>query len=155
MNEAEYAEFARVSAPRYARDQVEAGVWAPDKALQLATEDFERLLPQGQGTPDHFFFVLRDGSSGSPVGILWFARKERAGKKVAYVYSIFIREESRRMGHATQALKALETEAHSMGLAGTELHVFGWNTKARALYRKMGFHETNLTLFKPLGQPSS
>jgi RimJ/RimL family protein N-acetyltransferase len=155
MNEAEYADFAMMSAPGYAKDQVEARVWAPDKALQLATEDFKRLLPQGMGTPDHYFYMLRDGASASSVGILWFARKERAGRKVAYVYSVFIREEFRRMGYATQALKALEGEAHSMGLAGIELHVFGWNAKARALYQKIGFHETNITMFKPVGVPSS
>ena len=46
--------------------------------------------------------------------------------------------------------RPLEREASSPGLAGVELHVFGQNAKARALYRKIGFHETNVTMFKPL-----
>src|SRR5580698_8091723 len=105
MDEADFAGFAKEAPRGYAKDQAEAGVWSPDKALELATADFNRLLPQGLGTPDHFLYVLRDGETRS-VGILWFARKERAGAKVAYVYGIFIREEFRRKGHATSALKA-------------------------------------------------
>jgi ribosomal protein S18 acetylase RimI-like enzyme len=149
MDEADFAGFAKEAPRGYAKDQVEAGAWSPDKALELATADFKRLLPQGLGTPDHFLFVLRD-STNQAVGILWFARKERAGTKVAYVYSIFIREKFRRKGHAASALRALEGHAQSMGLAGIELHVFGQNAKARALYQKIGFHETNVTMFKSL-----
>jgi RimJ/RimL family protein N-acetyltransferase len=151
MTEGEYAAFAADAPPGYARDQVEAGVWSAGESLQLATDAFNRLLPQGLRTPDHFLFIVREGASQTALGNLWFARKERAGEKVAYVYSIFIREEFRRKGHATGAFRALEKEVLSMGLAGIELHVFGQNTRARALYQKIGFHETNVTMFKALG----
>jgi ribosomal protein S18 acetylase RimI-like enzyme len=151
MTDSEFATFAEEAPQDYARDQVEAGIWPAKESVHLAREAFNKLLPQGLVTPDHFLYVVRDASTRISLGILWYALRDRAGERVAYVYGINIKVEYRRLGHATRTLAALESKARSQGLAGIELHVFGQNAKARALYGKVGFHETNVTMFKPLG----
>jgi hypothetical protein len=35
-----------------------------------------------------------------------------------------------------------------LGLAGIALHVFGHNTGARTFYAKLGYHATNINLYK-------
>jgi ribosomal protein S18 acetylase RimI-like enzyme len=151
MTDSEFAAFADEAPQDYARDQVEAGIWPANESVRLARDAFSKLLPQGLVTPDHFLYVVREESTRAALGVLWYALKDRAGERVAYVYGIHIKDEFRRMGHATRTLAALERKARSQGLAGIELHVFGRNAKARALYDKVGFHETNVTMFKPLG----
>jgi ribosomal protein S18 acetylase RimI-like enzyme len=39
----------------------------------------------------------------------------------------------------------------AMGIQKVTLHVFGDNTVARSLYRKLGFVETNVVMAKSLG----
>jgi RimJ/RimL family protein N-acetyltransferase len=151
MTEAEFASFSEESSQGYAQDKVDSGQWAREDALRLARESHRELLPQGIGTPNHYLFTVRDDEILECLGELWFARKERGGMSVAYVYAISIREKHRRKGHATRALAALEKEARVLGMEGVELHVFGHNPAAQALYAKTGYEATNIIMFKRLG----
>jgi ribosomal protein S18 acetylase RimI-like enzyme len=38
----------------------------------------------------------------------------------------------------------------ALGARSVELHVFGHNHRARALYEKVGFNETSITMAKPI-----
>jgi ribosomal protein S18 acetylase RimI-like enzyme len=58
--------------------------------------------------------------------------------------------ERQREGHAFRAFLDLEAEVQRLGLSGIALHVFGHNTGAQALYAKLGFQPTNISLFKPV-----
>ena len=58
--------------------------------------------------------------------------------------------QAQREGHALRAFVALEDEVRRLGLSGIALHVFGHNTGAQALYAKLGFHPTNISLYKPV-----
>lgn len=44
-----------------------------------------------------------------------------------------------------------EDEVRKLGLFGIALHVFGHNNGAQALYAKLGYQPTNISLFKPIG----
>ena len=57
--------------------------------------------------------------------------------------------------HAARAFLALEEEVRRRGLSGIALHVFGHNDGARALYDKLGFRPTNISMFKPIEPPSA
>ena len=48
-------------------------------------------------------------------------------------------------------MTALEETVRALGLDEIRLHVFGHNGAARALYRKLGFVETNVMMAKQLG----
>jgi hypothetical protein len=49
-----------------------------------------------------------------------------------------------------QGLATLEGTVCSLGLSGIALHVFGHNAGALAPYTKLGFHTTDINMFKPM-----
>lgn len=151
MGEAAFAAYLKSAVAEYARDKVTSGQWAEEDALALARAGFEELLPQGLATADNFLYEIRIAPEGPALGVLWFAVQERAGKKIAYVYDVLVRPEHRNKGHATRAFLALEELAAALGLAGIGLHVFGHNTRAHALYVRLGYRATNISMFKEVG----
>jgi len=149
MTQADFLAYMAVSVPDFAADKVASGDWSADEALALAQKSFDTLLPQGLATPDNHLFNILDDKSG-PVGTLWVAAQLRAGQRIAYVYDVIIGEDYRRKGHGERAFIALETTVRSLGLSGIALHVFGHNRGALALYTKLGFHTTDINMFKAL-----
>lgn len=151
LTPAEFMDYKATSMPMYAREKVSAGEWAEADALQLAREAFDLLLPNGLDTPDHHLFGLREAADEPLLGVLWFAVRQRASDRIAYVYDVVIHPQFQRRGHASRAFRALEDKVRDMGLSGIALHVFGHNTGARALYESLGYETTNITMFKPIG----
>ena len=123
MTEPEFARYLTRAIPEFAQDKVDAGQWSADEALELSRTGYAEQLPQGLATPDHFFFTVRDATA------------------------------HQRKGHATRAFAALDDLARERGLSGVALHVFGHNTAAQALYRRLGYLTTNINMFKPLEGP--
>jgi ribosomal protein S18 acetylase RimI-like enzyme len=148
MAREEFLAFASEAVPAYAADKVASGQWAKDESLDLSRKSFEELLPQGLGTPDNYFFTIRDPTGRLSVGMIWIAARNRGGRRIAYVYDINVKPEHQRKGHATRALLALEDNVRSLGLTGIALHVFGHNAGAHALYVKLGYRATNINMFK-------
>lgn len=150
MNPEEFAAYVERAVPAYAQDKVSSGQWSPESSLQLSRQAIDELLPKGPATPDNFLFTLREGATNARVGMLWYAIQERAGQRIAFVYDVLVEPEHRRMGYGARAFEAIEAEAASRGLHGIGLHVFGHNETARALYAKLGYRATNVSMFKPL-----
>ncbi len=150
MTRPEYAAWLAATIPAYAADKVASGQWAEDAALELSTKEYGELLPQGPETPENHLFTILD-EKATPVGVLWFAVKTKFDARIAFVFDVTVLEGRRRQGHAKRALIALEEEVRKLGLSGIALHVFGHNTGAQALYAKLGYQPTNISLFKPIG----
>ena len=148
MNAREFAAYVERAIPEYAQDKVESGQWSKASSLGLSRQGYAELLPKGLETPDNFLFTLHDRATLQEVGMLWYAVEERASERIAYVYDILVEQEHQRKGYASQAFAALGLEVASRGLSGIALHVFGHNRPARALYAKLGFRPTNISLFK-------
>jgi RimJ/RimL family protein N-acetyltransferase len=135
----------------YARDKVAAGVWSPEEAPRRAEADLDGTLPEGVNTRDHFLYEVRDASTSEEVGVLWLGiRKEESGPLV-WIYDLEIFEGFRRKGYATRTLEAAEKEAMELGIDRVELHVFGHNAPARALYEKAGYTPASIVMVKQLG----
>jgi len=149
MTPAEYAEWVEQSIVGYALDKVASGQWSPEASLELSRKENRELLPLGLDTPGNHLFAIVDDDAVA-VGMLWFAVKKKFGADIAYVFDVSVRAERQREGHAARAFVALEDEVRRLGLAGISLHVFGHNDAARALYAKLGFQPTNISLFKPI-----
>lgn len=152
MTPAHFSAFLQSSIPAYAQEKVTSGQWAPSQALQQARQAFDELLPQGLATPHHHLYAIHGGAEGEgvPVGVLWIAEQDRGTGRAAYVYEVSIDPAHQRQGHASRAFAALEDEVRRLGLNGIGLNVFGHNHGARALYEKLGYAPTSITMFKRL-----
>ncbi len=148
MSPAAFDRFMAYAVPNYAEANVAAGRWKPEEAPALARAAFAEYLPRGQGTPDHHFFEIRDPAGTITVGELWVGVMTRDATRMAFIFEIRILPEYRRQGHASRALKALESVVRKLGLSGIGLHVFGYNLEAQALYRKLGYSVLDLNMVK-------
>ena len=148
MNAEEFAAYVEPAIPAFAQDKVASGQWSQASSLELSRQGYDELLPKGLATPENFLFTLREAATQVVVGALWYAIQERAGQRIAYVYDVLVESPYRRMGYATQAFQTLEAEVRSLGLCGVALHVFGHNEAAQALYAKLGYRATNISMFK-------
>lgn len=150
MTEGEYQQFLAWSIPDYAQEQAKSGAWELEEALERGRRTFDELLPDGLSTPDQFLFSI-ESEGKKPVGYLWYGVREEGERRYAALYELVIFEEYRRRGYASQALSALEDEVQGEGVEQIILHVFGHNQGARALYRKSGYVERNVTMVKEIG----
>lgn len=147
LTDAEYARWVNETIPAYAGEKVASDAWTAEESLARSRAELESLLPDGLSTPDHVLCSVLD-EYGTRVGMLWYAIKDRANDRIAYVYNIEVDPKHRRKGHARRAMEALEQEVRRQGLAGIALHVFGHNVSAQALYATLGYVPTNISLFK-------
>ena len=154
MRSENYAPYIKAAIISYASDNVAAGRWLEAGALERSHADFEKLLPQGLSTPNHFLYeIVADGCG--PVGFAWLAIERKHGAVSAFIYDIEIVPGARRQGHASRALEALESKAAAAGASAIALNVFANNHGAQALYQKLGYAPTHFQMRKPLGQKSA
>lgn len=155
MGQREFEAWQAAEIPRHARAQVEAGLWTEAESLQRARAAHHALLPQGLATPGHHLVRLvapdpRDSAVERDVGMLWFADAIEAGRTGTYLYDIEVDESAQGRGHGTVALAWLERHAREAGHAFLRLNVFAHNARARRLYERAGFVETNVWMRKAL-----
>ena len=148
MTENEFLTYIDRVYAGYANEQVKAGSWPADRALELAKAEINDLLPDGLATQDHFLYSLIVTDEASPVGTLWIMIRERNGRKEAFIDDIEIVESFRRRGYAAQALNAVEEIVKGMGIHTIRLQVFGHNQAARELYEKCGYETINIYMEK-------
>ena len=150
LDDAAYHDYRRDLVRDYAADKVRAGAWSQVEAEGRAARDVDALLPEGPATQGHFLYSVRDDSTNAEVGIVWFALRDSGVGRSIWIYDIIIHENFRRKGYASRTLELVEDRAKELGAKSVELHVFGHNHGARALYEKMGYNETSITMAKPI-----
>lgn len=150
MTEEVFRDYYENAVREYAADHVKAGNWKPEEALALSRREFEELLPNGVASPDQYLYSVWDTATGDNVGLVWYALKKNRGAPYAFIYDFVIYESFRRKGYGEQTLRALEEVVKPRGIHEIELHVFGYNTGARALYEKSGYEATNIRMLKKL-----
>jgi RimJ/RimL family protein N-acetyltransferase len=148
MTAPDFAAYLELTIPQYAREKVAAGNWNEAEALERSRQEYAKLLPQGLETANNFLFTLVN-ETGEKVGWLWYARDAKKPEQ-AFILDFEIYESFRRRGYATLALTRLEEHARPQGIKKLELHVFGFNTAARDLYKKCGYEETNVNMARTL-----
>ena len=150
MTDADFRRYMETAVEDYAQAHLKAGDCEPGDALERARADYDALLPQGLASAGQHLFTVRTGAIEGPIGMVWFALRERGAKKSAYIYDIQIDAAHRGHGYGEQALKKTEDLAASMGAARISLNVMGWNHAARSLYDKAGFSVTGIGMTKSL-----
>jgi GNAT superfamily N-acetyltransferase len=147
MSEARYEVWRDRAVAEYAAEHVKTGRWTAEEAPERSAEQFAELLPDGPATPDHWLWTVRS-SAGDDVGVLWVARQPRPG--LAFIFDIEMDESRRGQGFGTATLQALEEWCRANAFTSIGLHVFGHNTGAWQLYKRMGYVETNVNMEKQL-----
>ena len=150
MDEAQYVTWRAASQKGYASEKVKAGNWKAEEAERLSAEAFDALLPRGRESAGHELRAMRNDAD-EWVGHAWFTIEDREQGRVVFIYDIEVYEAYRRRGYARAALDAIDDYAREQGCMGVMLHVFGYNTAARELYRSQGFEETNVMMLKRVG----
>jgi RimJ/RimL family protein N-acetyltransferase len=148
MTESEYQVYLDNLHTGYADEQVKAGSWPADQALELAKAEIRETLPDGLASKNNFLYSLIAPDESLPVGVLWIMIRERNKQKEAFIADIVIYDTFRRRGYGAQALKALEEGVKGMGIHRIRLQVFGHNLAARDLYEKSGYETVNIYMEK-------
>ena len=150
MNQTEFQTYLDSLLQDYAQDHARAGNFSAENALELAKLQVQQILPDGLDTQNHYFFNVEDETLANRVGVLWFAVQDRGAGPIAFVYDVRVYEEFHRRGYGTQTLQILEEKVREMGLTTISLHVFGHNHPARAMYKKLGYVETDVMMSKTI-----
>jgi ribosomal protein S18 acetylase RimI-like enzyme len=107
------------------------------------TEDDLKKIEKGIGKN----IVLIAEDDGGPVGL---AVAEKAGKRVGYLGSLYVRPAARRTGVATELVREVVAQLSAQGVDMLELDVLAANTEARAIYERWGFAPVQYDLATPL-----
>ena len=135
----------------YAAHKVRAGAWYESEAQIRAAKDVDGLLPEGTATQGHFLYSVREDAADAEVGTVWFTLRDSGVRRYVWIYDIIINENFRRRGYASRTLELVEARAKELGAKSVELHVFGHNQGAQALYEKVGYSVTSITMAKQVG----
>ncbi len=155
LSEEEYQVWVRQSVIDYAEEKVRAGNWDASEVERLSEQAVALNLPEGLATKDQCIFSIKDQALDKNVGVLWLSIVRDGPRPWAWLSDIKIYEEFRRKGYGELAMHALEEKARSLGLFKIDLHVFGHNHAAQALYEKMGYRITNINMSKIVDSPAS
>lgn len=148
MTEDEFTAYLEKTVPNYAAENVRAGYWSEDEALERSSKAYQNLLPQGVHTEHNYLFRIQLDETGEKIGIIWI--KHEAPRKHGFVFDISMDESQRGKGYGKQAMLALEEYAKSLGLETIGLHVFAHNTTAIKLYAGLGYEVTSQNMVKKL-----
>lgn len=149
MSESEYALWAPRSRLSYAADKMRANGLTRSEAEKIATDDFNRLLPEGLGSKNHFLYSAKDESQ-NVIGFIWFCVLGADANRRAYIYDVIIEEAYRGQGYGKKMMTLVEKEIQALGIQRVGLHVFGYNETAIRLYSSLGYATTDLVMEKTL-----
>jgi ribosomal protein S18 acetylase RimI-like enzyme len=127
-----------------------SGVWSKAQSEDKAARELDGLLPDGSATRGHYLYLVRDVTVPADVGMLWVSPRDSGAGRSLWIYDIVVHEMFRRRGYASRILHLVEDKARELGAAKVELHDFGHNQGARALYEKLGYTPTSIVMAKPV-----
>ena len=134
----------------FAEEQVAAGTWSPEEAVELAANANDALLPQGFATTG-MRFLTATLPDGRRVGVLWLGLMHPRDKPdCGFIYDLEIDQAYRGAGYGRALLAAAEDAARAHGLGGIELNVLGDNTRAIRLYETSGYRVVTQQMGKSL-----
>lgn len=145
LQQAEFERFLERAIREYAEDHVRNGNWSADGAYEKSRKEFEHYLPEGIHSPDQYLYSIVDDDDNK-IGVLWVQIKDQK----AFIFDFVIDELFRGKGYGKQALAALDEKLRAMSVESIGLHVFGDNSTAQELYKKMGYRITGIHMKKTL-----
>lgn len=146
MQQEDFEPYLERDIQEYAGEHVRNGNWKHEEALERSRKEHQQLLPDGLQSKNQYLFSILDDTGHQKLGVLWV----HVENNQAFIYDFRIEEAERGKGYGKQALLALDEKLKSMNVESVGLHVFGDNTTAQELYKKMGFQITGIQMKKKL-----
>lgn len=137
MTTERFERFAVDAERGFAEELAATGRISYEDAIEEARRQFRVELPDGVDTEGQELFSAAVG--GEEVGVLWLARRLRAGAPHGFILDIAVDAAQQRRGYGRALMHAAERETRRMGAASLGLHVFGGNTAAVSLYEQLGY----------------
>jgi ribosomal protein S18 acetylase RimI-like enzyme len=150
MTDQEYDAYRQRSVPLYAAELERARGSSPEAALEESDKTFAQTLAEA-AAPERTWVLRVLTSDGEEAGWLWLGPHPFREDGV-FVYDVEIAEEHQGRGLGRATMLAAEELARAAGLTYIQLNVFGWNSKAEALYRSLGYVCLATQMGKPLGK---
>jgi GNAT superfamily N-acetyltransferase len=148
LTEQEYDAYRERSVPLYADDLVRARGMSAEAALLESASTFAKTLAEASA-PERTWVLRVLTAEDEDVGWLWLGPHPHRADGV-YVYDIDIDEAHQGRGLGRATMLAAEDLARAEGLRHIALNVFGWNSRAEALYRSLGYDTGWTQMSKPL-----
>jgi ribosomal protein S18 acetylase RimI-like enzyme len=148
MTQPEFDAYFEYLVPNYAADNVRAGYWSEDEALEKSRKQTMLLLSDGLQTKGHYLYTLYDGDEA--VGMIWLRAELDRPVKSGFIFDVEIKEEFRGRGYGKQAMLLIEEKARELGIQRMGLHVFAYNDVAKKLYEGIGYKVSSLNMLKEL-----
>ena len=148
MTQVEFDTYFEILVPDYAADNVRAGYWAEDEALEKSRKQTEGLLSEGLQTKDHYLYTLRDNDQY--IGMIWLKAELDRPVKSGFIFDVRIEEEFRGKGYGKEIMLLIEEKARELGIKRMGLHVFGYNDVAKNLYERIGYKYSSYNMLKDL-----
>ena len=128
----------------YAADKVKVGHWQEEDAIDLAKETVDNILRDGVDTEHHYLLDLCKDIE--KVGFVWF----NVFNNTVYVNNYLIYDDYHGKDYELKMVELLEDMAKELEVKKINLHSFGYNEKAIALYQKMGYDITDVYMSKKM-----
>lgn len=151
MTQAEYDLFYPIALQRLAEELSKARDVSLAKGIEQAKKSFNNVFPDGDiNVADQYIFNII--ANNAQVGILQFGIKRDESTPEAYIWDLEVKPEYRGMGYGEAAMIALEKLVKELKVYRIRLNVFGHNSKAIALYKKINYEIVSMSMVKRLDQ---
>ncbi len=147
-NETEKEQFLKETTTDYAEGLAKANDLNIEEAMEMSKRQIEQALKQKKETTQTKIVTIFDETINQAVGGIWFVINTE--KMTAYAYQIFVDEKHRGKGYGKAALNELHNFCKTQHIKKVGLSVFGWNTLAFELYKKMGYEIVQIVMKKDL-----
>lgn len=135
--------------------EFELPVWREPKAMNRADEEVLRRVLSDDSL-EAVIFIAEDGG-GNPLGFIHlnvaedYYTRERHG----HISDVVVASEGEGRGAGKALMKAAEDWVRMQGFRWLTLNVFTRNTRAKALYEKLGYGEETIKYLKELNEPEN
>ena len=148
MTQPEFDSYFETLVPDYAVDNVRAGYWSEDEALEKSRQQTMSLLSQGLQTPNHYIYSLYDDEQ--KIGMIWLKVDLDRPVKSGFIFDVRVEDEFRGKGYGKEIMSLVEEKARELGVQRMGLHVFAYNDVAKNLYERIGYKVSSMNMLKEL-----
>ena len=148
MRPEEFADYRKYFIKDYGQEIADNYGYKLEKALEMAKNAIERVLPKGTLTPGQELMCIEapDNGNSELLGYLWYAVQEN--ETTAFIFDFYIHETSRGRGHAKASIAEFEKKLATDGIYQIKLRVAHDNIRALNLYKSAGFAVTGYNMIK-------